>query len=61
MIPQFRPRVSLHVFKKFIAGEALSPLLPSDEELEKFDDYDDDGRNNDALIDKWTTEAESYI
>ncbi|CAL6419785.1 unnamed protein product [Bathycoccus prasinos] len=62
MIPQFRPRVSLHVFKKFIAGEPLSPLLPSDEELEKFDDYDDDdGENNGALIDKWTTEAESYV
>jgi cathepsin A (carboxypeptidase C) len=62
MIPQFRPRVSLHVFKKFIAGELLSPLLPSDEELEKFDDYDDDdGENNGALIDNWTTEAESYV
>jgi hypothetical protein len=36
--------------------------LPSDEELEKFDDYDDDdGENNGALIDTWTTEAESYI
>ena len=62
MIPQFRPRVSLHVFKKFIAGKPLSPLLPSDEELEKFDDYDDDdGENNGALIDNWTTEAESYV
>ncbi len=61
MIPQFRPRVSLHVFKKFIAGEPLSPLLPSDEELEKFDDCDEDGENNGALIDKWTTEAESYV
>jgi len=61
MIPQFRPRVSLHVFQKFIAGEPLSPLLPSDEELEKFDDDDDDGENNGALIDKWTTEAESYV
>ena len=57
MIPQFRPRVSLHVFKKFISGDLLSPLLPSDDDLAKFDD----DAESSSLIDEWTKEAETFI
>ena len=33
MVPQFRPRVGLHLLKKLLSGDAFAPPFKSDDEL----------------------------
>ena len=54
MVPQFRPRVGLHLLRKLISGEDFAPPAPTDDELE--------GMTASAFrkaMDAWTDEAQT--
>ena len=53
MVPQFRPQAAFHFGKKFIAGDDLSPLMPSNSTLAKMGS----SAFNDALS-AWTEAAQ---
>lgn len=54
MVPQFRPRVGLHLLRKLLSGKPFAPLLPDDKELGKM--TESAFRKE---MDAWTLRAES--
>ncbi|XRB07361.1 serine carboxypeptidase [Pycnococcus provasolii] len=54
MVPQFRPRATLHFLKRFLSHEALSPLYVSAQKMESMSESDFE-----QYMDAWTTEATS--
>jgi serine carboxypeptidase-like clade I len=54
MVPQFRPQAALHMLYKLLAGQALSPLMPSNATLTSLSD--DDFME---ALDQWTLLAKS--
>lgn len=54
MVPQFRPRVALHMLTKLLELEPLAPRLPTDEQLAQWADGDFEG-----AIDGWTDRAKA--
>jgi serine carboxypeptidase-like clade I len=54
MVPQFRPQAALHMLRKLLVGEALSPLMPSNATLTSLSD--DDFME---ALDQWTLLAKS--
>lgn len=54
MVPQFRPRVALHMLRRVLSGEPFSPEMPDKTELEKMSD-----KQFAKLMDDWVEEAQS--
>eukprot|EP00965_Chrysotila_dentata_P052034 1726894-Pleurochrysis_carterae.AAC.3 len=54
MVPQFRPRVSLHMLSKLVTGAPLTPLWLPDDAMGNLSTSEFD-----AYLDRWTVEAGS--
>jgi len=52
MVPQFRPQAALHMMKKLVTFEIMSPLLPLNATLENMSDA-----SFSATLDSWTEMA----